>query len=95
MKRPPQPSTRIRRRRYLPTTKAQLVVPLPPILSIARFRRALDPVVAGLTGYLPIAVEHLTHTGGTNRMARPNQPAARINRHPGTQLDYTLLDCLP
>ena len=37
---------------YLPTTNTQLVVPLPPMFSIASRLRAFDLVVAGRAGDL-------------------------------------------
>src|SRR5208283_4692118 len=45
--------------------------------------------------YLAMAIEHLAYSGRADRMARADQPAARINRQLAAELDHAFLDRLP
>ena len=73
----------------------QLVVPMPPMLSVAKRARALDLIVAGLTGHLLVGVEQLAHAGGADRMAAADEAAARIDGQLAAERDDALLDGLP
>src|SRR5512135_1619396 len=42
---------------------------------------AVNLVVASVSGYLPVRVEHLTGPGGAHRVAAADQAATRIDRH--------------
>ena len=75
--------------------KTQLVVPEPPMLSVAKRARALDLIGAGLPGRLQVRVEQLAHAGGADGMAAADEPARRIDRQLAVERDDALLDRLP
>ena len=56
--------------------KTQLVVPVPPMLSVGEGARALDLVGAGAAGHLQVGVEQLAHAGRADRVARADEAAA-------------------
>src|SRR4051812_36718077 len=55
----------------------------------------LDLVVAGRVGYLLVAVEHLAHPGGTDRVTGADQTAARVDRMLAVDLEPTFFHGLP
>ena len=56
---------------------------------------ALDLIVAGLAGDLPVRVEQLAHARGAHRVPGADQAAARIDRVLAADLDVALLDRFP